>query len=241
MNPQSFAEAKQLFDATKKIAEKYKKAEVIIAPPIIFLPELARGYRGSLVELCAQDISQEAQGAFTGEVSAAQVRDAGASCVLIGHAERRLRGETDEIVNQKILQSLKEKLSIIIAVGESQRDEHGEYIMYIREQIVTALSDVPLAQFKNITIAYEPLWAIGAPVAPDAHEVHQMMLLVRKIVAENFGTKALKGLRVVYGGAVNESNAQDILSIPDVHGVLVGRASLDNEQLRRIVEAAHTA
>lgn len=241
MNPQTFAEAKRLFDATKKLATKYRNAEVIVAPPVVFLRELAKGYRGTQIEFGAQNIFWEEAGSFTGETSSAQVHDAGATHVIIGHAERRALGLTDENVHRKVVASLDAKIDPIIAVGESERDAHGEYIHEVRHQITTALANVPASKFKNITIAYEPVWAIGAPEAPDANAVHQMMLLVRKTIADAYDDKTMRAVRVVYGGAVNNENAQDILSVPDLDGVLVGRASLDPYRLEAILEAAHSA
>ncbi|QSH39229.1 triose-phosphate isomerase [Candidatus Kaiserbacteria bacterium] len=241
MNPATFAEAKKLFDATKTLAASVKKVDIVVAPPVVFLRELAKGYRGTRVEFGAQNISTESEGSHTGETAAAQVRDAGATHVIIGHAERRALGETDEQVGKKVLTALENKMDAIIAVGESERDIHGEYVQVVRNQIVTALREIPAARFKNVTIAYEPIWAIGAPTAPDANEVHQMMLLVRKTVRDAFGDKALKAVRVVYGGAVNEDNAEGILRVPDLDGVLVGRASLDPARLKVIVQAAQSA
>ena len=166
------------------------------------------------------------------------MKESGATHVLIGHAERRAFGETDAHVRKKVAASLELKLDVIIAVGERERDVHGEYIQQVREQIITALHDAPPARFKNITIAYEPIWAIGAPAAPDAHEVHQMMLLVRKTIRDAYGDRAFKLIRVVYGGAVNKENAADIFAVPDLDGVLIGRASLEPLQLGSIINAA---
>ena len=241
MNPQTFADAKRLFDATKKLAMKNNKVDVVVTPPAIFLRELAKSYRGTRVEFGVQNIFGEHEGSHTGENSAAQARDAGATYVIVGHAERRAMGETDEDVHAKVTESLHDKLDPIIAVGESTRDAEGKYVLEVRKQITTALSDVPANRFKNVTIAYEPIWAIGAEQAPDANEVHQMMLLVRKTLMDTYGEKAMKAVRIVYGGAVNENNATEILAVPDLDGVLVGRAGLDPVRLEVILKAAHNA
>jgi len=241
MNPKTFAEAKSLFDATKLLAAKTKKTEIIVLPPAMFLRELAKNYRGTRIEFGAQNVFWKDEGSYTGENSPAQVRDAGATQILIGHAERRALGDTDEMVNKKVLASIENKLNPIVAVGERERDAHGEYIYAVREQIITALTDVPAARFKNITIAYEPIWAIGAEKAPDANEVHQMMLLVLKTVKDTYGEKAMKAVRVVYGGSVNAENATEIFAVPDLDGVLIGRAGLDPEKLKEILDAAQKA
>lgn len=241
MNPQTFDDAKDLFNATKKLATKYTDVEIIVAPPIVFLRELAKGYRGNRIEFGAQNIFWEHEGSHTGEVSAAQAREAGATYAIIGHAERRALGVSNEQVRGKVRESLNDKLDPIIAVGESAQDAHGEYILLVRQQIVEALQDVPASKFKNITIAYEPVWAIGASEAPDAHMVHQMMILVRKTVADTYGEKAMRAIRVVYGGSVNNTNAEEIFGVPDLDGVLVGRASLDPYRLEAIISAAQQA
>lgn len=238
MNPQTFADAKRLFDATKKVAAKNSNVEVVVVPPVIFLRELAHNYRGTRVEFGIQNISTYPDGSHTGEISATQARDTRATYVIIGHAERRAQGETDADVHAKVVESLNNKLDPIIAVGESTRDAQGEYIHVVRQQITTALHDVPASRFKNITIAYEPIWAIGSDTAPNGNEVHQMMLLVRKTLADAYGEKVMRAVRVVYGGAVNESNATEILSVPDLSGVLIGRAGLDPAKLEVILQAA---
>ena len=241
MNPATYEEAKKLFNATKKIATKNKDVHVVVAPPVIFLGDLAKGYRGSHIVFAAQNIFWEKEGSYTGEVSAAQVRDTGAQYVIIGHAERRKLGVSNEQVGKKVAAALEQSLRPIIAVGELERDTQGDYIQAIREQIVTALRDVSENKLKYITIAYEPVWAIGATQAPARDGVHQMMLLVRKILREEYGERVMKQMRVLYGGSVNDTNAFDILGVPDLSGVLLGRASLDPEQLEVVVRAAQTA
>jgi len=241
MNPQSFVEAKRLFDSVKNITSKIKNVEVVVAPPAIFLRTLSHSYRGTKIEFGIQNVFWEHEGSYTGETSAAQAHDAGATYAIIGHAERRIQGVTDTQVNDKVLESLREKLDPIIAVGEREQDSEGEYIREVRAQIVTALTGVPINRFKNITIAYEPIWSIGAPEAPSASEVHQMMLLVRKTIRDAFGEKAMKDSRVIYGGAVNDENAEEIFQVPDLDGVLVGRAGLDPFRLDKILRAAENS
>jgi len=241
MNPETFAEARRLFDATKKLATTYKKVAVVIAPPAIFLRSLAKEYRGTRIEFSAQTIYQAVSGSHTGELSPTQVHDSGATYTIIGHAERRAMGESNKDIHEKVLAALAEKLDPIIAIGEHERDVNGEYVRGVRTQITTALADVPQSRFKNITIAYEPIWAIGASEAPDAHLVHQMMLLVKKTLADNYGEKAMKKVRVIYGGSVNETNGESILAVPNLNGILIGRAGLDPQKLEILLKIAQTA
>ena len=241
MNPTTFVDAKALFNATKKLATKYPKAETVLIPPTIFLRELKKGYKGTSIEFGVQNIFWEQDGSHTGETSPAQVHDAGATYALIGHAERRALGEDNEQVRRKVAACVHDKLSPIIAVGERERDDHAHYVREVQEQILTALTDVPVAKLKDVTIAYEPVWAIGAESAPDAHAVHQMVLLVKKTLADAYGEKAMKSVKVVYGGSVNNENAADIFAVPDLSGVLLGRASLDPAKLEAVMKAAAEA
>ena len=241
MNPRNFVEAKKLFDASKKLLSSTRGVELVIAPPMPFLQELAKRYKGTRIEFAAQDISEEIEGSHTGDISAYQVKSAGATQVILGHAERRALGESDELVRDKVEVALGARLDVIIAVGEGERDAAGEYIVNVRRQINTALDQVPEGKFKNVTIAYEPIWAIGAPEAPNANEVHQMVLLVRKTVADEYGSKAMKDISIVYGGSVNDENAFEILAVPGLDGVLVGRAGLDPKKLEVIIRAAASA
>lgn len=239
MNPPTFAEAKRLFDATKKAATGLTKTRTIVAPPATFLRDLAKGYKGKAVAFGSQNIHFEEKGSYTGEIAASHVADSGASYAIIGHAERRKVGETDDDVRKKVFAALQHKLKPIICIGESVRDAKGEYVQVVREQITTAMKDVPQSRYGDITIAYEPVWAIGAPEAPDAHEVHQMMILVRKTLMDTLGSRAMSGADVLYGGAVNDENADAIFSVPDLDGVLVGRASLSAERVRELLKAAN--
>ncbi len=240
MNPASLKVARSLFDGTKKQIANLDKVHVIVAPPAVFLPALAQSYRGKRITFAAQTIANETDGSYTGELSATQMKDAGAAHTIIGHAERRVLGETDADMHAKVHEALRLKLKVILAVGEAERDAHGAYITTIREQIATALADVPPTRLKDITIAYEPVWAIGALEAPDAHAVHQMILLVRKILVEQCGDRGAR-MRILYGGAVNEDNAESICAVPDIGGVLVGRASLEPMRLKGIIRAANHA
>ncbi len=238
LNPQTVTDAKRLFDETKKIAQKYKKAQIVVIPPTIFLAQIRGKYTGTRIEFGVQALSTKQSGSFTGGVSAFQVRDVRATYALVGHAEQRANGVTNEDTYEKVQASLEAKLDVILAVGERERDEEGAYIAYIREQLTQALKNVPVGRFKNITIAYEPVWAIGADEAPSAEDVHKMILLIKKIIADNYGQRALSHIRVLYGGSVNDENAEEILSIPGLHGVLVGRVSLQPKKLEALIAVA---
>lgn len=239
MNPQTFVEAKRLFEATKKATTGLTKVHTIVAPPAVFLRDLAKGYKGKVISFGTQNIYWEEEGSYTGEISAHQVADSGATYAIIGHAERRAQGVDNDMVRRKVFAGLKHKLQPIIAVGENEHDQGGVYIETVREQITIGLQEVPQSRYSDVIIAYEPVWAIGAPGAPRADAVHEMMLLVRKILMDTYGSKAMSQIRVIYGGAVNEDNAEEIFSVPDLDGVILGRASLQTHSLRTLLQVAN--
>lgn len=241
MNPATYKDAATLFGGTKRLITNLKNIDLVVAPPTILLRDLARNYKGKRITFAAQSISPHDVGSHTGETAAVQVRDAGAARVIIGHAEQRARGVSNEDTHGSVQEALRHKRKVILCVGEDTRDVHGNYISVVREQITTALADTPPTRYKDITIAYEPVWAVGAAEAPSAHDVHQMMLLVRKILVNAYGEKTAAKVRTLYGGAVNAENAAELFAVPDVDGVLLGRASLDLDELRGVCRAANTA
>lgn len=238
MNPKNRVAAQALFNETKRVIANSNRVTLVVAPPAVFLHDLSRAYRGKRIAFAAQTVANTAEGPYTGDISAPQVRDAGATYTIIGHAERRHHGEIDADMRLKVNEALSAKLKVVLAVGEHERDTHGNYARTVRTQLLTALADVVPTKLKDITIAYEPVWAIGAAEAPDAHEVHKMMLLAHKVLVTEYGEKGAK-VRILYGGAVNEENVEAISAVPTLGGVLVGRASLDPHALKGIVHACN--
>lgn len=234
MNPATFAEARGLFEETKRIALPTRGVNVVVAPPAVFLYTLAHSYKGKKILVAGQDVSEHASGSYTGSVSAVQLRESGAKAVIIGHSEVRARGDSDALVAQKIQNALAAKLQPIICVGESHRDKDGEYIATVRAQVRTACKDIPLSRLKDITIAYEPVYAIGAPQPPTENEVHEMVIVIKKELIRLFGDAASK-VTLIYGGAVFAHTAPALLLIPDLAGFIIGRASLDPEQIKEII------
>ena len=238
MNPQTLSDARSVFNHVVNTGKLLRNIQVVLAVPSVFISDLKKEYRGKKVAFAIQNIHEREKGAFTGEVSAAQALESGCGYTLVGHAERRAMGETDELVKHKVFSAVKEGLTPIICVGEKVRDSNAEYLHFIRRQITTALSEIPRSKFSQIVIAYEPVWAIGH-AAPSAHEIHQMMLFVRKILVENYGARYAVSTTLLYGGSVNEQNIEKIMQIPDVDGVLVGRASLNAETFSEIMVAVN--
>ena len=239
MNPETFRDAQKLLEETKKAAEKYS-VPVVIAPPALFLRELAAKSRGKRVAFAAQHAHFEDMGAYTGEISIAQVADTKASYVLIGHAERRSRGETNEDTKKKIMAALARGLSPILCVGEEARSQSGEYFTYIKEQLAVALYGLTPSQLARTLIVYEPLWTIGTDQTMSPFDMHQMAIFIRKTVVEIHGEIGLK-LRILYGGSLNAANTPAMLREGDVHRLLVGRASLDAVEFGHLLRAVGEA
>lgn len=236
MNPPTWTEAKRLFDAERKAAEKAKKASVIVAPPAIFLRELAAMYRGSKIAFAIQHAHFDAGGAHTGEISLAQAKDARAKFVLIGHAERRASGETNDDTRKKVAAALSLKVTPILCVGESSRSDDGEHFELVREQLHAALADVAAFQLSRVLLVYEPLWTIGKEKAMEARQMHEMAIFIRKCVVESHGEVG-RNMKILYGGSVDEKNAAAMLHDGDVIGFLVGRASIDPQKFSALLQA----
>ena len=237
MNPETLADAKTIFEATKKAVARASKIKAVIAPPAFFLHALAGAYKGRSVVFAAQDIHTDMSGAFTGEVSARQAKATGASHVIIGHAERRKMGETNEDVRKKVGAALKAGLTPVICIGENSRDHSGEYLEVIKQQLATALADVGQADAKKAVIAYEPVWAVGADKPMGAREMHEMTIFIRKMLWEKY-EKAANTIPILYGGAVlDPEHAVQIAKESEVDGFLLGRASVDIPKLPPLVSA----
>ena len=235
MNPATFREAKRLFEAEKEAAEKARHSTVIIAPPAIYLRELSALYRGSKIAFAAQNAHSEAGGAHTGEISMLQAKDARARYVLVGHAERRVMGESDEDVRKKVVAALSLGLTPILCIGESSRTDGGEQFEVVREQLRVALQDVPKAKLASVILTYEPRWTIGVKATMAPREMHQMAIFIRKCVVESHG-EAGRNLKILYGGSVDDKNAAMMLQEGDVRGFLVGRASVDAAEFTKLLQ-----
>jgi triosephosphate isomerase (TIM) len=238
MNPDTLEEAKALFSSISRKAAKARKVSIVVAPPAPFLQALSK--KDGPVALAAQDVSEEPRGAFTGSVSAREVKSSGAEYAIIGHSERRAAGDSDEIVAAKVREALDAGLRVILCVGESERDQHAQYLRLVRDQVLAVISTVDKKQAQWITIAYEPVWAIGKSysLAPEPSDIHEMSLYIKKAAAEALGKKDGLKLQVLYGGSVNFENAQAIIKDGSIDGLLVGRQSLDPEAFGNMIEYA---
>ena len=214
--------------------------DTVICAPAIHAPALIRALKGSHVAVGAQDVSAEEAGAFTGEISAAQLRDAGVKYVIVGHSERRAyHGETDELIGRKLRRALDAGLTPILCVGETlfQRD-NGIAVDMVRLQVKTALSGLDASGVRGTIVAYEPIWAIGTGRTATAQQAEEMCCEIRAVIREQYGARTARAVSILYGGSMNTDNAEELLSQPDVDGGLIGGASLDPEKFYQIMEAA---
>ncbi|PCI29208.1 triose-phosphate isomerase [Candidatus Wolfebacteria bacterium] len=241
MNPGSIADAKKLFLATREIARNSKGVMTIVCPPLVYLDTLRKLYtKSTVLGIGAQTMSTERVGSVTGECSASQIKSVGAGYVIVGHSEARARGESDHDVNHKIHEAILEGITVILCIGEGARDDDGDYLTFIRNQIFSALSQVDRTKLGSIIIAYEPIWAIGQGRADiiDGHEVHKMVLFIKKTLREIYKDDRAMQTKILYGGSVVPKNAKELMHEGEVDGVLVGGASLRPRDFEAIVAAA---
>ena len=206
-------------------AGKAGAAELAVCPPATLLAQAASALKGGKVSLGAQDCHAKDSGAFTGDIAAPMIKDAGAQYVIVGHSERRqYHGETDAVVKAKAEAALKSGLIAIVCVGETRAErEAGKAIEVVSTQVRGSLPAGGAPE--TVVVAYEPVWAIGTGLTPTPADVAEVHAAIRKLLGEVYGAAGAK-LRILYGGSVKPSNAKELLGLANVDGALVGGASL---------------
>ena len=224
--------------ALKPLVANANHCEVVIAPVFTALKSVADRLEGSNIRVAAQNCaSEQKEGAFTGEVAALMVRDAGCSHVIVGHSERRQYFfESDEIVSRKTQAGLAAALMVIVCVGETleQRDQ-GSAQSVVRNQLAGGLSGLTASDLDRIIVAYEPVWAIGTGRTATPEQAQEMHAFIRRVFAERHSAAAADAIRVLYGGSVKPDNIAGLMKQPDIDGALVGGASLKAESFAEIV------
>jgi triosephosphate isomerase len=207
--------------------------DLMVCPPATLLGLFAAIVEGSAVRLGAQDCHTESHGAFTGDISAEMLKDAGASAVIVGHSERRTyHKETDADVRAKALAARRAGLCAMVCVGETRAErENGHALAVVRTQLEGSIPDGATAD--NLVVAYEPVWAIGSGLTPTPADVAEMHGSIRRLLRLRFAEEGA-GMRILYGGSVKPSNAKELLGIADVDGALVGGASLKADEFLAI-------
>ncbi len=214
--------------------------DVGVCPPSPYLIPIAQKLHGSTVVLGAQNCSPEKPGAFTGEVAIEMLLDVGCQWVILGHSERRqFFGDTDEVVNKKLIAALERGLKVIFCIGEMLEDRKtGRTESVLETQLSKGLLNLTPEQMAKVVIAYEPVWAIGTGVTASPEQAEETHAYIRKWLAGRFGQAVSDATRIQYGGSVKGDNAKELLAKPNIDGALVGGASLKSDQFLAIIRAA---
>lgn len=223
----------------KKHITKSENTAVFVAPPYVMLQYAVQSFKDTDILVAAQNVSEYEQGAFTGEVSSAQLRDIGVSCVIAGHSERRtIYGETDSAVNAKVLKILEHGMQPVLCVGESEEiRDAGKTEELIATQLKAGLAGVSEEDITRVIIAYEPIWAIGTGKTASAVQAEEVCCFIRGVLSELYAEKA-NAVSVIYGGSMNAENALELLGAPNIDGGLIGGASLVPESFAKIINSA---
>ncbi len=225
------------------LADMYRQpgpVEVAVFPPVIYLQAVAAALQGSAVAWGAQNMYQEANGAFTGEISASMLLDTGCRYVILGHSERRmLMGETDATVNARARAALQAGLEPIVCVGETlEQRQAGQTGDVISRQFAGSLAEITPEQVSRVVIAYEPVWAIGTGKVASGDQAQAVHADLRRMLESHYNRELARRVRILYGGSVKPENARDLMGRADIDGALVGGASLTAESFSGIVAAA---
>lgn len=231
-------EARAMVEELKQLIKDVRGIDVVIAPPYTALAAVNSILSGSTIKLAAQNLFWEAEGAYTGEISPRMLKDSGCQMVIIGHSERRqFFAETDESVFKKIGGALRNQLLPIVCIGETLKQrEESETFQVVTKQLDGGLFGLTAQEMESITIAYEPVWAIGTgknATPAQANEVHEY---IRKQLKEKYGETLAGRIRVLYGGSVKPDNIKALMAEPEIDGVLVGGASLEAKSFANIIK-----
>jgi triosephosphate isomerase len=227
----------------RKLCDVIADAETVdigVFPPFVYLKDVCDILSDSKIFVGAQNMNMEERGAFTGEVSGGMLRDIGCTHVIIGHSERRtIYQESDSIINSKLKAALLNNLQPILCVGESQEERDADKTReVVEEQLSGGLLGLKPEQLKELTIAYEPVWAIGTGKTATPEQANEVHAFIRNTLKSKYGDDTAQNIRIQYGGSVNAENAKDLLGQPEIDGALVGGASLDSNSFLDIVSEA---
>jgi triosephosphate isomerase len=231
------AEARAFFDAFRPLVAESRHCDIVVAPPFTALIVAAEAARGSAIAIAAQNLHGRPEGAFTGEVSARMLVEAGCTAVIIGHSERRQYfNETDQTVHLKTKAALEEGLTPIVCVGEilSERESNLTEAV-LQRQFEGGLGALTPAEFSRILLAYEPVWAIGTGKTATPELAAQAHRFLRELAAARFSFEEASALRILYGGSVKPDNIKGLMAQAEIDGALVGGASLDPKSFASIV------
>ncbi len=234
--PEGIALVKEIANA---ISGKNLKCDIIVGVPFVHLASVSELLKGSIIQVSAENCADKASGAYTGEVSAAMVASTGATYCIIGHSERRTYyGETYEILKQKVALALENSLRPIFCIGETKDErEAGNQNAVVKAQLEGSVFNLTPDEFKQIVIAYEPVWAIGTGLTATSEQAQEMHSFIRSLINEKYGNTIANDTTILYGGSCNPTNAKELFSKPDVDGGLIGGASLKAGDFVAIIES----
>ena len=232
-------ETKAFMTEFKAIMPKGRWCDVALCVPAVCIPAAVRAMRETRVGIGAENCNANACGAYTGEIAANMLLDAGCKYVILGHSERRAMGETNADVNAKVLAALDNGLIPIMCVGESlEQREAGITEEWITMQIKTGLASIGEDKIRKMIIAYEPIWAIGTGKTATPEQAEEVCENIRAVIRKLYGAKVARAISILYGGSMNDKNAFELLAQPDIDGGLIGGASLKAPDFAVIVNAA---
>ncbi len=214
--------------------------EVLVFPPFTTIPAAMEAAKGTPIQVGAQNVHWAANGAFTGEISAAMLKEMGCNWVIIGHSERRQYfGETDATVNQRVKAALAAGIKVILCIGETLEErETGITEAVIEKQVRWDLLDIPAEQLENIVLAYEPVWAIGTGKTATNEQAQAVHAFIRALLAKMYCPNCAEAMRILYGGSMKPANAEGLLAQADIDGGLIGGAALKAEDFVALIKAA---
>ena len=213
-------------------------ARVLVAPPFVTIPAVAEAIRGTNLVLGAQNMSNHLNGAHTGEVSVEMLKELGVSVIILGHSERRaIYGENDSFINAKVRLAIEQGLEVILCVGETLEErENGKLEAVLHRQVVEGLKEVSASDMSKVTVAYEPVWAIGTGKTATPDDANSAHAFIRAEIEKLYGKGVAESLVIQYGGSVKPSNVKDLMAMEHIDGALVGGAALSLEQFVPIVK-----
>lgn len=233
------AQTEDLLGQLKNQWQENEEVRVIVAPAFTNLHHAFESLRKTSIDVAAQNMNENSEGAFTGEVSARMLTSIGVKTVIIGHSERRaIFKETDEVLAKKVNAALENDMEVIFCCGEELNERMAErHFEVVKSQLEKGIFQVAEAHWKKVVIAYEPVWAIGTGETASPEQAQEMHAFIRKTIAEKFGETLADDVSILYGGSVKPGNAQEIFAKEDVDGGLIGGASLKAEDFLAIVNA----
>jgi triosephosphate isomerase len=236
----TISEARALAEEIVRKSPEVSAATLILIPPFTAIAEVKKVVAGSQVLVGAQNLFWEDQGAFTGEISPVQLKEAGCQLVVIGHSERRqLFGETDETVRKKVLAALKHDLIPVVCIGETlEQREKGQTLSVIKNQLEQSVFTLEAEKLEKIILAYEPIWAIGTGRNATPEQAEEVQAFIRNLIAERYGKIVADYAIILYGGSVKPANSFSLMKEKDVDGFLIGGASLEAESFVAIAREA---